>query len=94
MSAQETQPLQISFDGEATETFQRLLQQLDEFVVTVTTLDGEIISGVLAGPCLDDEWGDCILIFPEEGEEYKTAAAYRRDGVVPMSVRVGDVHIH
>ena len=89
------QPLQISFAGEAYETFQNLLVRLDGFGVTVTTLDGEVIDGVLAGPDVTDEWGDCILIFPvAEGDDYLTVESYRRDGVIPMAVRVGDVYVH
>lgn len=87
--------LSISFAGEAYETFQTLLQRCEGFGVTLTTLDGERIAGVLAGPQLDDEWGDAVGIYPvEDGQDYMTLDYYRRTGATKRVVRVGDVHVH
>lgn len=87
--------LSISFAGEAYETFQKLLQECKGYGVTLTTHDGERIEGVLVGPVLEDEWGDCVAIYPvHDGEDYETLEHYQSLPVPPMAVRVGDVHVH
>lgn len=87
--------LRISFAGEAYETFQTFLQKMAGFGVTITTLDGEEIQGILVGPVLNDEWGDCVAIYPvPEGEDYMVLEHYQRQGIPPREVRVSDVHVH
>jgi hypothetical protein len=84
--------MQISFADDAYETFQILLQRMQGFGVTVTTLDGNEISGVLVGPDLQHEWGDAVLIHPvAEGDDHLVLAAYTD---TPQCVRAKDVHVH
>lgn len=81
----------IAFAGEAYETFQNLIRELEGYGVTVTTESGEIIEAVLIGPDVDAEDGGTIIVQPvSEGEIYDVYSEHR---LPPRSVTVGRVEV-